>query len=101
MGWKRYQVVHQRLQLIDAYIKNEASMTALCKHFCISRKTGYKWLNLYLNYGEKALEDSSKTPNDPYRLYTKEQIEIAIEYKLKHRTFGPRKVLVKLSEKYP
>lgn len=27
MGWENYKVVHQRLQLVEAYIKNEASMT--------------------------------------------------------------------------
>lgn len=101
MGWENFKVEHQRLQLVTAYIKKEASMTDLCKYYGVSRKTGYKWLNLYYQQGEKGLKDLLKAPIEPYRLYGKDQIEIAIKYKLQHRTYGPKKVLVKLKELYP
>jgi len=101
MGWENHKVEHQRLQLIEAYIKNEASMTALCQKYGISRKTGYKWLNIYHKSGKQGLKDMSKAPQEPYRLYQEEQIQIALDYKLKHRTFGPKKVFAKLSGLYP
>jgi putative transposase len=101
MGWENYKVEHQRLHLVEAYIEKEASMTDLCKQYGVSRKTGYKWFNIYLSSGKEGLKDMSKAPKDPYCLYSKDQIQIAIDYKLKHRTYGPKKVLVKLSELYP
>lgn len=101
MGWEIQKVEYQRLQLVQAYLKNEASMTVLCDHYRVSRKTGYKWLKIYLKDGKKGLKDLPKAPNLPFRLYNEELVQIAIDYKLKHRTYGPKKVLVKLSELYP
>lgn len=101
MGWENLKVEHQRLQLVTAYIKNEAPMTDLCKHYGVSRKTGYKWFNIYQVKGKEGLKDMDRAPNEPYRLYTQDQVEIAIDYKLKHRRYGPKKVLVKLKEQYP
>ena len=101
MAWENYKVEHQRLQLIKAYMKNESSMTDLCKQYGISRKTGYKWYNVYLREGEKGLKDMPKSPNTPCRLYSEDLIKIAIDYKLKHRTYGPKKVLAKLEYLYP
>ena len=101
MAWEKFKVEHQRLQLVTQYLKKEHSMTTLCKHFGVSRKTGYKWYNIYLELGEKGLVDLNKSPHDPYRLYSKEQIELAVDYKLKHRTYGPKKVLVRMRDLYP
>ncbi len=36
MGWEDHKVEHQRLQLVMAYICNEASMTDLCKRYRVS-----------------------------------------------------------------
>ena len=101
MGWENLKVEHQRLQLVKAYIQNDASMTELCKRYGVSRKTGHKWLNKYYKQGEAGLKDMLRTPHEPYRLFTKDQIDIAIDYKQKHRKYGPKKVLVKLNELYP
>ena len=51
--------------------------------------------------GEEGLKDLSKAPHNPNHSYTDQQIEKAIDLKLKHRTWGPKKILVKLQEKYP
>lgn len=101
MGWENFKVEHQRLQLVTDYIGNKASMTDLCKRYGVSRKTGYKWYNIFCQQGKDGLKNMRRAPHEPYRLYTKDQIEIAIDYKLKHRTYGPKKILVKLNELYP
>jgi transposase InsO family protein len=101
MGWENHKVEHQRLQLVMAYIRNEASMTDLCKRYGVSRKTAYKWYNIFCQRGKEGLKDMARAPQEPYRLYTKDQIEIAIDLKLKYRKYGPKKILVKLNELYP
>lgn len=101
MGWENHKVEHQRLQLVMAYICKEASMTDLCKRYGVSRKTGYKWYNIFCQSGREGLKDKTRAPYEPYRLYTKDQIEIAIDLKLKYRKYGPKKILVKLNELYP
>jgi transposase InsO family protein len=76
-------------------------MTKLCRQFGISRKTGYKWCQRYLQHGEEGLKDLSKAPHNPNQYYTNIHIDKAIDIKLRHPTWGPKKILIKLQEKYP
>jgi transposase InsO family protein len=101
MAWENFKVEQQRLQLLTAYMAGESSMTDLCAKYGISRKTGYKWYNRFLEDGENGLIDLSKAPHNPNFLYTEELIERAIDYKLKHRKWGPKKILVNLQNEYP
>ncbi len=101
MAWENFKVEQQRLQLVQAYIEGNTSMTDLCLKYGISRRTAYKWYNRYLEEGEDGLQDLSKAPHAPNFLYPEELIERAIDYKLKHRDWGPKKIVVKLKEIYP
>lgn len=101
MPWERLKVENLRLKLVQAFLKKEATMTYLCLEQGISRKTGYKWVERYLNYGEDGLKDLSKAPNDPHVSYNKDQIDRAIDLKQKKLTWGPKKILVKLQDLYP
>lgn len=101
MAWENFTVEQQRLHVVESYIEGETSMTDLCLKYGISRKTAYKWYHRYLELGEDGLKDLSKAPHSPRSIYSTEQIVEAIDYKLKHRTWGPKKILVKLKEKYP
>lgn len=101
MGWENLKVEEQRRQLVMAYMENEATMTDLCKHYGVCRKTGYKWVNRFLEEGEEGLKDRDRSPDEPHRQYPEDQIKIAIDYKLKRRRYGPKKVKIKLEEQYP
>jgi putative transposase len=101
MGWEILKVEKQRLQLIEAYMNNEASMTDLCKKYGVSRKTGYKWYNIFCELGEEGLKDTLRTPHNPHRVYAETQIAIALDLKLKYRKYGPKKILVKLKQAFP
>jgi putative transposase len=101
MPWERLKVENLRLKLVQAFLRKEATMTYLCLEQGISRKTGYKWVERYLNYGEDGLKDLSKAPNDPHISYSKDQIDRAIDLKQKKLTWGPKKILVKLEDLYP
>lgn len=101
MAWENYKVEQQRLQLVQAYLSGHADMTTLCKKYGVSRKTGYKWCQRFLQQGEEGLKDLSRAPRIPYQCYTNSQIDRAIDLKLKYRTWGPKKILIKLQEKFP
>lgn len=101
MAWELKRVENQRKDLIEAYIRGEASMTELCIKYGISRKTGHKWVNRYQANGPKGLEDLSKAPKKPYVLFNEGFIDIAIDLKLKHPTWGPKKILAKLNRDFP
>lgn len=101
MAWENLNVVQQRLQVVQAYLQDQSTMTDICLKYGISRKTGYKWYHRFLKQGEEGLKDLPKAPHTSNQYYTDAQIKIAIDYKLKHRTWGPKKILIKLKEKYP
>jgi len=101
MAWEKFKVEEQRLQVIEAYINGDASMTAICDKYGISTKTAYKWYKRYLNLGIEGLNDLSKAPYEPYCLFTEEQIQRALDLKRSRLTWGPKKILAKLLEIYP
>ncbi len=101
MAWGNHTVEQERLQVMKAYVLGSSSMTDICMQYGISRKTAYKWYKRFLEQGEEGLKDLSKAPHSPCQYYTDIQIEKAIDLKLKHRTWGPKKILVKLQEKFP
>lgn len=101
MAWETYKVEEQRLRLVNAHLQRDASMTALCKQYGISRKTAYKWVQRFLKLGVDGLKDLSKAPHDPNCCFNKDIIERAIDLKLKKRTWGPKKIIWKLEELYP
>jgi transposase InsO family protein len=63
MPWKKESVVEQRLRFLFEARQQEASMTAVCQRYEISRKTGYKWLRRYESSGTiEALKDQPRRP---------------------------------------
>src|SRR5262245_36720683 len=101
MVWELKNVEEQRLALIEAYISGQSTMVELCKQYGISRKTGYKWYDRYLSHGQEGLIDQSKAPHQPRCLYEETIINMALEMKLSHRTWGAKKILSRLRQLYP
>lgn len=101
MAWENYKVEQQRLQVVEAYLNKKYSMVDICEHYKISRKTGYKWVERFLEQGEDGLNDSPKAPRNPHCRYTPDQIDRAIDLRCKHRTWGPKKIIASLKEDYP
>ena len=67
--WKEQQTVDQRLAFVMAYMKGNASMAELCREFSVSRKTGYKWLQRFLDGGVPNLVLRPKS-RDAFGFYT-------------------------------
>lgn len=61
MPWKESSVMDERLRFIARLLDGEP-MTAMCREFGISRKTGYKIFNRYKDHGLAALTDRSRRP---------------------------------------
>jgi putative transposase len=101
MAWELKKVEDQRKELVEAYLKGTNTMTELCNRFGVSRKTAYKWLNRYKSIGIEGLKDHSRAPHNPNRLFEEDDINMIIDLKLKHRTWGPKKILVKLNNAHP
>jgi putative transposase len=53
----------QKTQFLADYLRRSLSVTELCEHYGISRKTGYKWLDRYAHLGPESLADRSDRPD--------------------------------------
>jgi transposase InsO family protein len=61
MPWRECSVMEERLRFVARLLEGE-SMSAVCREFGISRKTGYKIRDRYRQEGIEALCDRSRRP---------------------------------------
>jgi transposase len=59
MPWKECSVMDERLRFVARLLDGEA-MSAVCREFGISRKTGYKIFERYKEHGLEAPSDRSR-----------------------------------------
>ena len=62
MPWKETCQMDERTQFIARVLAGEDAMTALCRDYGISRKTGYKWVGRYRSEGASGLVERSHAP---------------------------------------
>ena len=96
MPWKETCAMTERLRFVTLVEEGEETMAALCRHFGISRKTGYQLLARYAAEGVDGLRDRSHAAHyHPYAV--SEAIERRIvALRAKHPTWGPRKLRERL-----
>ena len=64
MPWLETNVRDQRIQFVMTARRPDANVSAVCRAFGISRKTGYKWLRREAEAGSvAALSDASRRPH--------------------------------------
>ncbi len=103
MTWKNVNPMEQRILFIADYLKNSyPDFSALCLRYDISRKTGYKWVERYQDFGEEGLHEQSRKPKShPYAtpyIIRKAIIELRQHSRI---TFGPKKIQAKLKSQFP
>lgn len=73
MPWNARNLMSLRCEFVGMAIQDGANISALCRHYGISRKTGYKWL-------ERGAEDTADRSRQPH--HSPEKTTAAIEKKL-------------------
>src|SRR4030095_1257572 len=63
MPWNRTSPMDQRTQFIADFLRQSLSISELCALYCVSRKTGYKWIERYLQQGPAGLVERSRQPH--------------------------------------
>jgi transposase InsO family protein len=101
MPWRENSVVDERIGFIEDYNSGFWSMTELCERFEISRKTGYKWLERYRDFGAAGLMDRSRAPHEHGAATPQNIAEAIIGLRCCRPTWGPRKIVVKLALEHP
>jgi len=92
MPWKECSAVSCREEFVGLAQGERAQMSALCRRFGVSRKTGYKWVKRYASAGVSGLLDRSRRPRDsPGR--TSETMEgRVLAVRIEHPAWGGRKI---------
>src|ERR1700752_3703590 len=98
MPWKEICQMAQ-LTLFIGRILDE--MTALCREYGISRKTGYKWLGRYRSEGAAGLRERAHAPVRHGQAHDVAVVQAVLELRERGRRWGPKKLRVKLSELHP
>lgn len=97
MAWKECDRVSSRREFVQLALVEGANMTALCRQFQVSRKTGYKWLARFRSEGDAALVDQSRRPSkvrDPTDPDIERQV---LQVRDDHPTWGGRKIRARLA----
>ncbi len=101
MSWKGVTVMDQRIRFISECLNNYFPFNELCNQFEISRKTGYKWLGRYKQFGPEGLKDQSRKPAGCPHKTNSEIINAIKVIRQKHPHWGPKKLLVRLEKHHP
>jgi len=101
MGWKGVTIMGQRIRFISEYLNNYYSFADLCSQFEISRKTGYKWVGRYKEFGPLGLEDRSRRPQSCPHQTDAKILKAIKDIRKKHPYWGPKKLLVRIKKDHP
>ncbi len=101
MPWRDLSPMDLKTQFIADYLRQTLSISELCHHYQISRKTGYKWIDRYLDNGATGLEDRSRRPHHCHRQTPAKIVEAIVEARHHHPTWGAKKLLKILSARQP
>ncbi len=63
MSWSIRGLRDARVEFVMIAREADANVSAACRNFGISRKTGYKWLHRYETAGLNGLVDQSRRPH--------------------------------------
>lgn len=94
-------MVEERTRFAVEYESGEYTMAELCRHYSISRKTGYKIVARWEQSGSDGVKDLSRAPKR-HPNQTRAQIEDAVlAVRRAHMRWGPRKLHSWLEQRYP
>jgi transposase InsO family protein len=101
MPWKETCAMDQRVQFIGDWLSGQYTKTDLCAFYGISRPTGDKWIDRYQRWGLDGLQELSRAAQHHPNAVVPELCERMVRYKLKHQSFGPKKVMDGLRREDP
>ena len=101
MPWDQTSTMDQKRLFIADYLTRSFTIVELCERYGVSRPTGYKWIDRFLNYGYAGLDELPRRPTRcPHR--TPDGVtEIILRLRRKHPSWGAKKLLKILSQRHP
>jgi putative transposase len=101
MPWKESCAMDERVGFINEHLSGDWTVTELCERYEISRKTGYKWIERYRAFGVAGLAEQPRAPHVHGRATPAHLVEAILGLRRERPSWGPRKILFKLSTAEP
>lgn len=101
MPWTTSSPMDQKTQFIADYLRQTLSVTELCQHYGISRKTAYKWISRYHDAGISGLQARSRKPHACPHQTDSELVAALLDARRHHPSWGAKKLLKLLSNQHP
>ena len=93
MPWRQVDPMTERHRFLADARHRVASFTELCRHYGVSRTTGYKWLHRANQSGLDYLQELSRRPRTCPHATSPELVAKLVEARRHHPDWGPRKLL--------
>ena len=96
MSWSVRGLQDTRIEFVTIASETDANMSAACRHFGISRKTGYKWLHRYKTSGLDGLVNQSRRPQSSPLQLSGDAVVTLVKLHDDHGDWGPKKLRARL-----
>lgn len=101
MVWNVGSVMDERIKFIGVVLEGLMPFSVACEASGISRKTGYKWLARYREFGVQGLEERSRVPSRSPQAVCDELASRIVAFKRAHSDLGPKKIVALLAVESP
>lgn len=92
MPWKESSLVKQREEFVRLALAPGAKVVQLCDRYGISRKTAYKWIDVYQKAGVSGLVDRSRRPHHSPKRVSDEIEQAVLDVAYCYPAWGARKL---------
>ena len=96
MSWSVRGLEDVRVEFVMIAREADTNMSAVCRHFGISRKSGYKWLDRYEASGLDGLKDRSRRPQSSPLQLSGDVVVALVKLHEDHKDWGPKKLRARL-----
>lgn len=93
MPWKEMCTMGIREEFVVRALAPDANVSALCREYGVSRKTGYKWLERFKEGGLLALEDASRKPRESPLQVSGDVVARVVRIRTSHPRRGSKKIV--------
>jgi len=101
MPWEETSAMDQRIGFIGDWLSGDYTKSELCRAYGISRPTADKWIARYSDRGAQGLEDLARAPHTHPNATPEARRAMIVATKLRHQTWGPKKVVDYLRREEP
>ena len=101
MPWRGVTVSEHRQRFLEDFLLNYYTVTELAERFGISRRTAYKWIDRFEQYGQSGYHEQSRRPHScPWQTDAAIVVEL-VDLRKAHPRWGPRKLLDLMHRRHP